>query len=383
MNSYNLRDKANTPKNNYAFIDGHNLYRSSLHWGWKLDYSKFLKFLQVKYSITTAYLFMGYRSENNEAYINLQKQGFILVFKDTTEKEEEIKGNSDVELVLQSLVEINQYDKAVIVTGDGDFGALVRYLNTVDKLEALLIPSDSFVPSILKRTAREKISYLNNLKSELASHSFYYNVPTILPNASSNSIASEQRKPINSQLRRNTYPSIGGNRLNISDVKILETDTKSDTKTEVLDKKSQLLEAVKQAKLKSQEIVVTHKAVINSQLITSFSKPEVLEKKLEIKSEIREVKTSLPVIATVTTPVAPRKAVINSSLPEDATKKIQNIVDNLMSVALLADDDLDKIEKKVYKPRLKRKQQNSDEEIKHNSIDSQDNNVSKPSIHIE
>jgi uncharacterized LabA/DUF88 family protein len=362
MNSNNLRDlrdKTNTPKNNYAFIDAHNLYRSSLHWGWKLDYAKFLNFLQIKYNITTAYLFMGYRSENNEAYINLQKHGFILVFKDTTEKEEEIKGNSDVELVLQTLVEINQYSKAVIVTGDGDFGALVRYLNSVDKLEALLVPSDTFVPSILRRTAREKITYLNNLKSELASHNFHYNVPNNLPN-----IGDPRKITNNNSTRRLGYNNNNLNNLNTVNTinslnkpnpierKSLDTEIKNNPET--LDKKAQLLEAVKQAKLKSQEIIGTQKAVINLKPILT-SKPEINKPEI-INNPVTEV-------------------------VEDANKKIQNIVDNLMSAATLVDDSVDKTEKKVYKPRLKKKQQNS--EIETDAKEKLDPTQSKPSIHLE
>lgn len=380
MNSYSPRDKSNvvnTTKNNYAFIDAHNLYRSSLHWGWKLDYSKFLKFLQIKYSITTAYLFMGYRSENNEAYINLQKQGYILVFKDTTEKEEEIKGNSDVELVLQALVEVNHYDKAVIVTGDGDFGALVRYLNSVDKLEVLLVPSDTFVPSILKRTAREKISYLNNLKSELASHNFHYNASNSLPNLNSNF---ETRKSLNhGGVRRLNYASNNTNvtsslkiinplQASILEPKVLQTEVRDDDK--IVDKKTQLLEAVKQAKLKFQENIETQKIVEKNQLIQTI-KPETVTTK--ISDERLEIPKKI-----ITKPALKTEKVTFVAM-EDATKKIQNIVDDLINSASATNQSLDKIEKKVYKPRLKKKQQigtlvnDSDEDTK----------KSKPEIHLD
>lgn len=39
------------------------------------------------------------------------------------------KGNVDAELVLQAMIEYPNYERAIIVTGDGDFGCLVRYLN--------------------------------------------------------------------------------------------------------------------------------------------------------------------------------------------------------------------------------------------------------------
>ena len=45
--------------NNYAFIDGTNLYRSMLYLGWKLDYKRFRVFLRDKYNVGTAYIFWG------------------------------------------------------------------------------------------------------------------------------------------------------------------------------------------------------------------------------------------------------------------------------------------------------------------------------------
>ena len=52
-----------------------------------------------------------------------------------------IKGNVDAELVLQAMIEINNYDQAIVVTGDGDFCCLVRYLFAKDKLKCLIIPN--------------------------------------------------------------------------------------------------------------------------------------------------------------------------------------------------------------------------------------------------
>ena len=47
----------------------------------------------------------------------------------------------DAELVLQAMIEYPHYERAVIVTGDGDFGCLVRYLYERQKLERVLSPN--------------------------------------------------------------------------------------------------------------------------------------------------------------------------------------------------------------------------------------------------
>ena len=52
----------------------------------------------------------------------------------------EVKGNVDPELVLHTMIEYTNYDKALIVTGDGDFYCLVDYLLSNNKLLNLMIP---------------------------------------------------------------------------------------------------------------------------------------------------------------------------------------------------------------------------------------------------
>ncbi len=61
--------------------------------------------------------------------------------KEEPEDKKPIKGNIDAELVLHSMIEYPNYDKAVIVSGDGDFYSLVEYLETKGKLGKILAPN--------------------------------------------------------------------------------------------------------------------------------------------------------------------------------------------------------------------------------------------------
>jgi hypothetical protein len=70
-------------QNNYAFIDSQNLNLSIRDQGWVLDFKKFRTYLKDKYSITKAFLFIGYIHENQDLYTALQEFGYILVFKPT------------------------------------------------------------------------------------------------------------------------------------------------------------------------------------------------------------------------------------------------------------------------------------------------------------
>ena len=117
--------------------------------------------------VEKAYLFIGYVEGNNDLYVSLQSAGFICIFKPTLlSKEGVVKGNVDAELVLQAMIEYPNYDKAVIVTGDGDFLCLADYLVKQDKLSAVLIPDQRRYSALLKRINRPDKKYLAFLSEQ-------------------------------------------------------------------------------------------------------------------------------------------------------------------------------------------------------------------------
>ncbi len=129
---------------------------------------KIQNILHEKYHVTSAFIFIGYVPSNTELYKKLQKDGFIIIFKPTIiDSNGKTKGNCDADLVLQALIEIDNYDKAVIVTSDGDFYSLVRYLYQKDKLEMVLSSHIKRCSSLLKIESKNKINYMNNLKSKI------------------------------------------------------------------------------------------------------------------------------------------------------------------------------------------------------------------------
>ena len=70
-------------QNNYAFIDSQNVNLAIRDQGWILDFRRFRKYLKDKYSITNAFIFIGYIDTNQNLYTSLQKDGYILIFKPT------------------------------------------------------------------------------------------------------------------------------------------------------------------------------------------------------------------------------------------------------------------------------------------------------------
>ena len=77
---------------------------------------------------------MGFKPAEQQMYNFLQDAGFTLIFKPILElKNGEVKGNCDAELVLQAMIDYKLYDKAIIVSGDGDFHCLIKYLQEKKK----------------------------------------------------------------------------------------------------------------------------------------------------------------------------------------------------------------------------------------------------------
>jgi len=159
-------------KNNYAFIDSQNLNLSIRDQGWKLNFQKFRIYLTQKYNITKAYLFIGYVPGNQSLYTALQNYGFICIFKPTLELVGgKIKGNVDAELILHTMIELQNFDKALIVSGDGDFFCLVEYLLSQNKLLKVLIPNQKRYSGLLKMLSTEGnniFDFMNDLKVKLS-----------------------------------------------------------------------------------------------------------------------------------------------------------------------------------------------------------------------
>ncbi len=161
------------PENIYAFIDSQNLNLGILGCGWKLDFGRFRVYLKDKYKVSKAYLFIGYVAGNDGIYTSLRQGGYVVIFKPTLltindEAGAYTKGNVDAELVLHAMIEYPNYDKAIVVSGDGDFHCLVEYLEERGKLGRLLIPNRKKYSALLRRFRTEYIDYLDGLGQKLS-----------------------------------------------------------------------------------------------------------------------------------------------------------------------------------------------------------------------
>ena len=182
----------------YAFIDASNLfYGGEKSLGWKIDYSKLIKYLKNKYAVSQVFYFGGieihgfkYDYLKNESvpvkkirdwlkefikkggkkwdeaklilfsrhlqrvkfYLKLQEFGYDLFLKPVKlyyqeDGSTQRKANCDVEMAFYLMKEKENFKRVVFMSGDGDFLPVLKHLKEIGK--------EVIVLSRGPRTARE------------------------------------------------------------------------------------------------------------------------------------------------------------------------------------------------------------------------------------
>jgi uncharacterized LabA/DUF88 family protein len=126
-----------------VFIDGANLFFTQRHLGWQIDFSRLMAFFIAGYASVQANYYVPASepvSEENAAFTRvLTAHGYRITSKPVKKivnKETGVivmKGNLDVELVVDALTGADQYDTFILFSGDSDFLPLLRALKEKGK----------------------------------------------------------------------------------------------------------------------------------------------------------------------------------------------------------------------------------------------------------
>ncbi len=154
---------------NIAFIDGQNLYMATTNNSspWSVDLARFRVYLLQKYHVRNAYYHLGYVNEKNQnLYEEIQEAGFILVFKQHSSVMAGLKkGNVDSDIifsVMKRLYKKDNFEKVVLVSGDGDYKMLVDFLLEENRFEKILLPSRKNRSSLYKSLSNNFFAYLDD-----------------------------------------------------------------------------------------------------------------------------------------------------------------------------------------------------------------------------
>lgn len=103
-------------------------------------------------------------------YREFESYGYKLIFKKSQRYLENgkvtFKGNVDVELSVKTVIEMINYDRAIIITGDGDFHFLIEYLALKGKLYKVIIPN-KFRFSSLLREFGPSLEYIDDMRVKI------------------------------------------------------------------------------------------------------------------------------------------------------------------------------------------------------------------------
>lgn len=122
---------------------------------WEVDLARFRVYLEKKYNVSKAYYYLGYVQDGatfEKLYEEIQSAGFILVFREhNSAMKGTKKGNVDADIIfsiMKSIYKQEEFDKIVLVSGDGDYKMLVDFLIAEDKFEKILFPKQRYASSL-------------------------------------------------------------------------------------------------------------------------------------------------------------------------------------------------------------------------------------------
>lgn len=108
---------------------------------WRVDYEKLKKYFENECDLRAIYFYTGKVGENhkqNSFIQKLEKIGFIVKAKEvkrikTSRNSYEWKGNLDVELTIDVLRNIDNFDTLILMSGDSDFAPLLDAVRSEHK----------------------------------------------------------------------------------------------------------------------------------------------------------------------------------------------------------------------------------------------------------
>lgn len=119
-----------------VFIDGANVFYTQKHLRWRIDWKKMLKCIYMNYDVIETRYYTGIRNEDEKMkkfLLRLREIGIKTVTKPLKPIKDThghifYKSNCDVEMAIDTLLEVNNFDILILFSGDSDFVYLIKVL---------------------------------------------------------------------------------------------------------------------------------------------------------------------------------------------------------------------------------------------------------------
>lgn len=157
----------------FVFIDAANVLYSQKTLGWKIDYQKLKQYFNQECDLRGLYFYTGKMSDYSKQIKFLKKMndyGYSVKTKEVKfirirENVYERKGNLDIELVIDVLKNIDNFDTCVLMSGDSDFAPLLDEIKTKGKLVIVLSTKGHISKELIERA---KYINLKKLKQQIS-----------------------------------------------------------------------------------------------------------------------------------------------------------------------------------------------------------------------
>lgn len=153
------------------FIDGANLYATAKSLGFDIDYKRLLSFFRSKSILVRALYYTALAEDQEYSSIRplvdwLDYNGYTMVTKPIKEFTDsqgrrKIKGNMDIELTVDAMRLAETVDHVVLVTGDGDFRALVAALQMRGRRVSVISTLQTQPPMVADELRRQADQFID------------------------------------------------------------------------------------------------------------------------------------------------------------------------------------------------------------------------------
>jgi uncharacterized LabA/DUF88 family protein len=148
------------------FIDAANLYHSSSVARLKIDFIQVIKWFKTHCKLKNANFYTAYDIEDQkqmEFLQDLEYNGYKMIKKPLKIFENSKKGNMDIEIAVDCLIQQNLYDIIILISGDGDFSYLMQTLERLGK-QTVVIGVGGFTSYELHQEVNEYF-FFNRIRS--------------------------------------------------------------------------------------------------------------------------------------------------------------------------------------------------------------------------
>lgn len=159
----------------FVFVDAANILYSQQTLHWRVDYEKLKEYFGKERDLKEIYFYTGRVGENhkqNSFIQKLEKIGYIVKAKEVkrikvSKSNYEWKGNLDVELTIDVLGNINNFDTLILMSGDSGFAPLLDAVKARHKRVLVMSTKGHVAKELLERA---KYVNLKKLKDWISYH---------------------------------------------------------------------------------------------------------------------------------------------------------------------------------------------------------------------